>query len=87
MNDCKHPDFTYSVVINKMARANDPNAEVVAHKAEVKITCKVCKTPFEFIGIQGGNSMIEPTVSPDGLEASFPITPSAKYLKYKKTLN
>lgn len=68
MRTCPHLSF-YSVV--RVARLEDIGRFV----AEVKIRCRVCDTPFQFLGMPPGFNYEAPTVSLDGLEADLPICP------------
>jgi len=65
---CDHKEFEAAV---KVARIEDIGRFV----AEVRVICKECRTPFQFVGIAPGFNYEAPTVTVDGLEANLPITP------------
>lgn len=66
---CRHELFDASVDV---IRLNDPG-QVIEFRADVRVTCKVCGTPFRFLGMENGYRVASPTVSVDGLEATMPI--------------
>jgi hypothetical protein len=65
---CKHEEFAASVAV---ARLEDSGRFM----AEVRVTCRQCGTPFQFLGLAPGLNMRGATVSIDGLEANIAIAP------------
>lgn len=65
---CDHTNFDASV---RVARIEDKGRFM----AEVRIACKDCGQPFQFMGLQPGLNFDGATVSLDGLEANIGIHP------------
>lgn len=65
---CPHLNFDASVGV---CRLEDTGRFV----AEIRIRCKDCNTPFQFMGLPPGLDFDGATVSLDGLEASIGIHP------------
>ena len=65
---CKHMDFDAAV---KVARLEDSGRFI----AELRIVCKECGVPMQFMGLQPGLNLDGATVSLDGLEANLAIHP------------
>ena len=68
MSDCKHMNFDASVGV---ARIEDKGRFM----AEIRIHCKDCRVPFQFMGLKNGLDFDGATVSLDGLEANIGIHP------------
>lgn len=66
---CQHPNFTASVVVNRVLK-------VQRFVADIQIRCTACKEPFKFIGLGCGLAYDEPQVSVDGTELRAPIAPA-----------
>ncbi len=71
MTDCKHMNFEAAV---RVARIEDKGHFM----AEIRIICKDCGTPFQFMGLQPGFNFDGATVSLDGLEANIGIHPQGQ---------
>lgn len=65
---CEHKEFDASV---RVARIEDKGRFL----AEVRITCRDCGTPMQFMGLKPGLDYNGATVSLDGLEANIGIHP------------
>ena len=65
---CEHKNFEASVAV---ARIEDKGRFM----AEIRIECKDCHVPFQFMGLQPGLNFDGATVSLDGLEANIGIHP------------
>lgn len=61
---CKHENFDASVSV---ARLED----VGRFMAEIRITCKDCGVPMQFMGLEPGINLEGATVSLDGLQANI----------------
>lgn len=72
---CAHENFGATVDV---ARIIAPNGGKMAFSATIKIVCAKCLVPFEFLGLQAGDSPAEPLVSVDRLELRAPITPQGQ---------
>lgn len=71
--NCTHENF---IVEHRVNRLHDENSEEIKDFAlDIKIHCKDCLHPFEFLGMQAGLSFSKPMCCPDGLEARLPIKP------------
>ncbi len=68
---CKHMNFEASVGV---ARIEDKGRFM----AEIRIHCKDCGLPFQFMGLKPGLDFNGATVSLDGLEASIGIHPQGQ---------
>ena len=66
---CDHQNFDADV---KVARIEDKGRFM----AEIKITCKDCGTPMQFMGLEPGLNFDGATVSLDGLEMNIGIHPN-----------
>jgi hypothetical protein len=49
MNKCTHENFNAHVEVSRIA-----DSKPMAFMADVKIECRDCKLPFEFIGVKAG---------------------------------
>jgi hypothetical protein len=65
---CKHAEFE---IVSRVAHVEDVGRYVL----EMKIHCKGCNTPFQFLGVAPGFTYEHPTVRLDGLEIDLPICP------------
>lgn len=68
---CEHFNFDASV---RVARLED----IGRFMAEVRIVCKDCGVPMQFMGLPTGLNFGGPTVSLDGLEANLAIYPEGQ---------
>lgn len=65
---CEHYNFDATV---RVARIEDKGRFM----AEIRITCRDCGTPMQFMGLEAGLNFDGATVSLDGLEANIGIHP------------
>ena len=65
---CEHKDFHATVGV---ARLEDSGGFM----AEIRIRCRECDKPFQFLGLEPGLDMHGARVSLDGLEANIAIVP------------
>lgn len=65
---CRHLDFSANVGV---ARLEDSGGFM----AEIRVHCKDCGIPFQFLGMEPGIDLHGARVSIDGLEANIAITP------------
>lgn len=73
MSDCLHEEFE---VFAKIGRFADQDTDKVTHfGADIKIRCKQCQLPFEWIGVPMGFAFTGPHCSVDLLELRAPIRP------------
>ena len=71
MTACVHMNFDATVGV---ARLEDSGRFM----AEIRIKCKDCDTPFQFMGLEPGLNFEGATVSLDGLEANIGIHPEGQ---------
>lgn len=71
MADCLHMEFSAVVGV---ARLED-NKRATSFMAEIRIQCRECGTPFQFLGLAPGCDTQGARVSVDGLEANIAIVP------------
>lgn len=67
-SDCRHENFN---VHAEVARVED----VGAFHVDMRIACRDCGLPFEWVGLPLGFSHYQPTVSIDAQEMRVPIVP------------
>lgn len=65
---CEHHNFDAAV---RVGRIEDKGRFM----AEIRITCRDCGTPMQFVGLEPGFNFDGATVSLDGLEANIGIHP------------
>lgn len=63
---CEHHNFDAAV---RVARIEDKGRFM----AEIRVTCRDCGTPMQFMGLEPGMNFNGATVSLDGLEANIGI--------------
>ena len=68
MSDCKHMDFHARVTVNRLE-------DIGRFMAEVRIECRQCHLPFQFLGLPMGVSLRGATMNVDGDEARLAIAP------------
>jgi hypothetical protein len=68
---CEHHNFEAAV---RVARIEDKGRFM----AEIRIHCKDCGTPMQFMGLEPGLNFDGATVSLDGLEANIGIHPQGQ---------
>lgn len=73
MSDCKHEDFDASVGVGRLTETE--GGPVTGYMADIRLQCKQCGLPFEFLGLQPGLDTQGATVSIDGQEAHIAIAP------------
>lgn len=71
MTSCKHLSFDADV---RVARIEDKGRFM----AEIRIRCRDCMTPMQFMGLEPGLNFDGATVSLDGLEANIGIHPEGQ---------
>jgi hypothetical protein len=54
---------------------SDLDPTIVGYTAEIRIKCRECGLPFEFIGVEAGMSCEKPMASVDAQELRAPIRP------------
>lgn len=68
---CKHKSFDANV---RVARIEDKGRFM----AEIRINCRDCLVPMQFMGLEPGLNFDGATVSLDGLEANIGIHPQGQ---------
>jgi len=68
MQQCGHVEFEASVDVQRIIDKG-------AFTADIRIRCRDCGAPFEFVGVAFGSSPTEPRVSIDRHELRAPIVP------------
>jgi hypothetical protein len=61
--------------IYRRAEVKDEMLGTFDQLVEIEVHCRDCYRPFLFVGLPNGFSFERPTVSIDGMQASFPIKP------------
>lgn len=75
MPTCEHEEFEATVEVNRLE-------DVGRFAADVRIKCRQCGKPFQFLGLPGGLAPDRPTRSVDGTEARLPIAPEPRTFPY-----
>ena len=70
---CEHQDF--SATVNVVRLTEKDGGPVTGFLAEIRIVCRQCGTPFQFLGLEPGCDTQGSRVSLDGLEANLAIAP------------
>jgi hypothetical protein len=70
---CQHENFSATVKVNRLT--DEGGGPVIGYMAEITVICGLCKTPFQFLGLEPGIDMHGARVSLDGLEANLAIVP------------
>lgn len=65
---CQHVNFTVFADINRIVDKG-------AFLAEIRIVCRDCNLPFEFVGVDAGLMFNRPMASPDAQELRAPVRP------------
>lgn len=75
MEDCKHERFQCTCEVTRLHKEGEPE-KITGYTTDIKVHCTDCGQPFEWIGVPGGSSPMQPMVSFDGTELRAPIRPS-----------
>lgn len=82
MSACKHQNFNLIGNVGRIVRPEDEadkdNAQPIAFTVDVKIQCRDCGLPFEWVGFPMGFSFNEPRVSVDCQELRAPLKPKGE---------
>lgn len=73
MTPCPHLNFNCLADVNRIQKSETEPDVIVAYTVDVKIQCRDCGQPFEFLGLPNGMSFYQPTVSIDGQQARLPL--------------
>jgi len=73
--DCKHEQFQTYSRIGRLTDSENPEL-VTGFNVDIIISCTQCGMKFEWIGVPGGYSPIQPMVNFDATELRAPIRPS-----------
>lgn len=68
---CDHLNFEASVGVHRLEDTGQ-------FMSEVKVWCRNCREPFQFLGLSPGLDLSGARVSVDGLEANIAIAPSSQ---------
>lgn len=74
---CNHENVHFDINVDKVHSDKVEN-KFLYSCLNMKMTCKDCGQPFEFVGLPVGISPYRPTVSLDGLELRQPVVPFGK---------
>lgn len=72
---CKHENFESHVKVARLKESEELD-NITGFSADIRIRCRDCKTPFEFVGLPMGSSPNIPMMSADKMELRAPIKPS-----------
>jgi len=81
---CEHHNFESTVKITRILES-ESSAVVSGYNADLRIKCRDCNMPFEFIGLEAGVSPYHPMVSVDSAEMRIPIKPATGQLIFEQT--
>lgn len=84
---CEHHNFYCKARVGRLTEAE--GGPVTKYTTDIMINCSDCGQPFEFIGVPGGSSPMQPMVNFDGTELRAPIRPSLQPIEKRenKTYN
>lgn len=71
--DCKHENFNCFADVNRIQKSDLEPETIVCYALDLRIFCRDCGQPLEFVGLPLGMSYYRPTTSIDGLEARIPM--------------
>jgi hypothetical protein len=75
---CDHQQFAGAVEVSRLTGTE--GGPVTGYAADIKIKCADCGRPFRFVGVPGGVSPNQPTVSLAGDELRAPIEPMPAWI-------
>lgn len=70
---CPHMNHSVFASVGRIQKSDLEPETIVAYTADIKIQCRDCGQPYEFLGLPNGMSFYQPTVSIDGLELRAPL--------------
>jgi hypothetical protein len=73
MTTCAHENFEAAVSVGRMTDGEE--GDVVYFEATVKIWCKICHRPMQFVGLPIEEDSQGASISNDGQEAKLAIFP------------
>lgn len=76
MPDCPHLEFAASVGVGRLTQTE--GGPVTGYVAEIRVNCRDCGKPFQFLGLEAGYDSQGARVSLDGLEANIALTPEGE---------
>jgi len=82
---CQHLNFNCYADVGRLHEEGNPN-KIVSHMVDIKINCRDCGLPFEFIGIPNGMSFYQPMLNIDNTELRAPIKPSTDPVEHAKVI-
>lgn len=74
-NNCSHENFVVDAKVGRLTES-DNSDKVIGYSCDVKVKCKDCGLPFEWIGLPHGMNPDTPTVSLSNLELRARIKPT-----------
>lgn len=72
---CLHEQFLVNAKTLRR-KASDTDETIIGYSMEITVGCTQCGQAFEFIGVPGGYSPLQPMVNFDGTTLRAPIRPS-----------
>lgn len=69
---CKHENFISHVDVNRITNQSVGDG-ILVYALDLRVNCKDCGQPLQFVGLPNGMSFYRPTSSLDGQEARFPM--------------
>jgi hypothetical protein len=70
---CEHQEFGGDIKVARLTEVEGGPA--TGFMAELRISCRQCGVPMQFLGLEAGLDLQGARVSLDGLEANIAITP------------
>ena len=75
LDSCLHGNFVVDAKIGRLTE-NDNSDKIISYSCDIKVKCKDCGLPFEWIGLPHGVNSDIPTVSLSNLELRTRIKPT-----------
>jgi hypothetical protein len=71
---CEHLNFDVHANVARIEK-DETDKTIVAYSVDLRLHCRDCGLPFEWVGLPLGFSHYQPTVSIDGQEMRVPAIP------------
>lgn len=72
---CEHIGFEANVEVVRLT--DEEHGSVTGYRANVRVWCAMCGSPFTFAGVEAGYDPGGPMTSIDGRELRLPVWPAA----------
>ncbi len=70
---CQHMNFGVHANVGRIQKSDLEPEVITAFSCDLRVYCRDCGKPFQFVGLPNGFSFYQPTVSLDGQTAQLPL--------------